>query len=216
MGCIAGPVIANTYIYILEKNWVINNPNIIYYRFIDDIFIASPETLNILEFKSIFLYLKLYIENCETVVFLDLEISYDSVINKLHFSLYIKPTNTFGYLLPSSNHPKHIFANIPTSLIKRIRRICSSYADYIYHSYVLHDRLVKRGYVSNNVKSIIREVAKTERTSLLPYKNKDTSKKECLKLIINYDISYNILNSIIYKIYTDYLMSTHYLVIKEL
>ncbi len=40
MGCIAGLVIANTYIYILEKNWVINNPNIIYYRFIDDIFIA--------------------------------------------------------------------------------------------------------------------------------------------------------------------------------
>jgi hypothetical protein len=54
MGCIAGPVIANIHIYILEKNWVVNNPNIIYYRFIDDIFIASPETLNILEFKSIF------------------------------------------------------------------------------------------------------------------------------------------------------------------
>jgi hypothetical protein len=142
------------------------------------------------------------------VLFLDLEISYDSVINKLHFSLYIKPTNTFGYLLPSSNHPKHIFANIPTSLIKRIRRICSSYADYIYHSYVLHDRLVKRGYVSNNVKSIIREIAKTERTSLLPYKNKDTSKKECFKLIINYDISGNSLNATIYPNYGVYTISS--------
>ena len=71
MGCIAGPVIANTYIYILEKNWVNNNPNIIYYRFIDDIFIASPESLNFNEFKSIFLYLKLNIESYETVVFLD-------------------------------------------------------------------------------------------------------------------------------------------------
>jgi hypothetical protein len=56
------------------------------------------------------------------VVFLDLEISFDSVINKLNFSLYIKPTNIFGYLLPSSNHPKNVFANILTSLIKRIRQ----------------------------------------------------------------------------------------------
>jgi len=110
-------------------------------------------------------------------VFLDLVSIFDSIINKLHFSLYIKPTNTFRYLLPSSNHPKHIFANIPTSLIKRIRRMCSSYADYIYHSYVLHDRLVKRGYVSNNVKSIIREIAKIERTSLLPINIKILQRK---------------------------------------
>lgn len=201
MGCIAGPVIANTYIYILEKGWVIRNPNLIYYRFIDDIFIASPNMLNINEFKSIFLYLKLNIENCETVVFLDLEISFDTTINKLHFSLYIKPTNTFGYLLPSSNHPKHIFDNIPSSLIKRIRKICSSYLNYLYHSYLLHDRLVKRGYVSNNIKSIIREVGKIERTSLLPYKDVNKSKNNSLKFIINYDISYNVLNSFIYKIY---------------
>jgi len=201
MGCIAGPVIANTYIYILEKNWVINNPNLIYYRFIDDIFIASPESLNINEFKSIFLYLKLNIESSETVVFLDLEISFNSVSNKLHFSLYIKPTNTFGYLLPDSNHPGHIFENIPTSLIKRIRKICSTYIDYLNHSYLLHDRLIKRGYASNRIKSIIREVGKIERTSLLPYKEKNDAKNSSLKLIINYDISYNILNSFIYKIY---------------
>ena len=96
------------------------------------------------------------------MVFLDLEISFNSVSNKLHFSLYIKPTNTFGYLLPDSNHPSHIFENIPTSLIKRIRKICSTYIDYLNHSYLLHDRLIKRGYASNRIKSIIREVCKID------------------------------------------------------
>jgi hypothetical protein len=209
MGCIAGPVIANTYIYILEKNWVINNPNLIYYRFIDDIFIASPESLNINEFKSIFLYLKLNIESSETVVFLDLEISFNSISNKLHFSLYIKPTNTFGYLLPDSNHPGHIFENIPTSLIKRIRKNCSKYIDYLNHSYLLHDRLIKRGYASNRIKSIIREVGKIERTSLLPYKEKNDAKNSSLKLIINYDISYNILNSFINRVPTGFALKNH-------
>ena len=38
-------------------------------------------------------------------------------------------------------------------------------------------------------------------SSLLPYKEKNDAKNSSLKLIINYDISYNILNSFIYKIY---------------
>lgn len=116
MGIKAGPVIANLYIYILEKKWLNMNPDIIYYRFIDDIFVATDKRLDLDLFKAEFLYLKLNIENEETVVFLDLEIKFHDLLGKFHFSLYIKPTNTRGYLLPYSNHPKHIFNNIVLSL----------------------------------------------------------------------------------------------------
>ena len=44
--------------------------------------------------------------------------------------MYIKPTNTFSYLLTNSNHPEFIFNNIPKSLFIRIRRICDSLIDY--------------------------------------------------------------------------------------
>lgn len=109
MGCIAGPVIANMYIYILERKWLSMNPDIIYYRFIDDIFIAALIAINLDVFKSNFLYLKLNIECSKNVVFLDLDIKVNKITGRFGFSLFTKPTNTFGYLLPSSNHPKHIF-----------------------------------------------------------------------------------------------------------
>ncbi|RNA07028.1 hypothetical protein BpHYR1_024291, partial [Brachionus plicatilis] len=45
------------------------------------------------------------------------------------------PTNPCNYLIPFSNHPTHIFDNIPISLFIRIRRICSSYIDYLRYNF---------------------------------------------------------------------------------
>ena len=126
MGCVCGPSVANLYLYILERNWISLNPDKIYKRFIDDTFIASLQPVDLEDFKSYFLYLKLNIEMGNTVIFLDLEITFNCILNKIEFSLHVKPTNTFGYLLSNSNHPRHIFKNIPVSLFKRIRRICTS------------------------------------------------------------------------------------------
>jgi len=101
------------------------NKPLIYKRFIDDIFIGSKNSIDINEFTNTFGYLKFNICNDETVQFLDLEISLDKLYNKLNFSLYVKKTNTFSYLNVNSNHPKHIFKNIPKSLFIRVRRICT-------------------------------------------------------------------------------------------
>ncbi|RMZ96578.1 hypothetical protein BpHYR1_028599, partial [Brachionus plicatilis] len=60
--------------------------------FIDDIFIASTKDLNLDEFKSPFLYLKLNFSQDNSM----------SILN-----LYIKPTNSCNYLMPVSNHPEH-------------------------------------------------------------------------------------------------------------
>ena len=86
---------------ILEISWLNFNPELIYYRFIDDIFIASKSDLNLENFRLTFLYLKLNIVKDNEVVFLDLKISFSKILEKFQFDLYIKPTNTFGYLLPS-------------------------------------------------------------------------------------------------------------------
>jgi hypothetical protein len=44
--------------------------------------------------------------------------------NRLVTDLYRKPTDRVQYLFPSSNHPNHIFKNVPYSLVLRLDRIC--------------------------------------------------------------------------------------------
>ena len=91
------------------------------------------------------------------------------------YSLYTKPTNTYSYLLYNSNHPGHIFRNIPKSLFIRIRRICSSYIDYVAQSKKLIIQLYRRGYDLVEVSNTARAIGNLDRTSLLPYKNKNNN-----------------------------------------
>ena len=146
VGIICGPSVANLYLYILERKWMSLNPDVIYLRYIDDNFSAAQRAIDLNDFKKYFLYLKLNMDNGETVIFLDLEISFNYITKKVDFSLYVKPTNTFGYLLPNSNHPSHIFSNIALSLFKRIRKICTSIINYYYHARRLCVQLSKRNY----------------------------------------------------------------------
>ena len=148
----------------------------IYYRFIDDIFISSHAPLDKKDLSDQFPNLTLNIVEDTTVNFLDLNINYDDLLGMLNFSLYIKPTNTFSYLLTTSNHPSQIFKNIPLSLFIRIRRISSTYLDYLYFCSLLIIQLCKRGYDINVVSKIARQVGNNYRVNLLPYKkrlNKD-------------------------------------------
>ena len=126
MGCICGPSIANIFVYILEKKWLCIHKPLVYKRFIDDIFLVSTTKINENDFRQYFLNLNLTITNSKRVNFLDVVITFDTITKKLNTSMYIKPTNTFSYLLTSSNHPSYIFENIPKSLFIRIRRICDS------------------------------------------------------------------------------------------
>jgi hypothetical protein len=215
MGCVCGPSIANLFIFILEEKWLNLNPDIMYYRFIDDIWMAADKQLDLVEFKSYFDYLKLNIESAESVNFLDLEIFFDKITKKMNFSLYIKPTNSFSYLLPSSNHPKHIFDNIIISLVIRIRRICTKTVDYFSHTRNLCLQLVKRGYNFNKINGIIRNVGNIERKKLLPYKPKDNNflNNNSLKIFIKYDDNNYLLKNFLYHCY--YKLKNEFEVIKE-
>lgn len=208
MGCKCGPSIANLFLYLIEKSWISIHSPLIYARFIDDIFYASSTKLDIISFQNHFDYLKLNIIENDIINFLDLYIYYDDITGKINFSLYIKPTNTFSYLLPTSNHPLHIFKNIPKSLFIRIRRICSSYIDYLTHSRNLFVQLLKRNYNPKNVLKCSRLVSNIERESLIPYKSKkDLSSKNNILFFSTYDNSIknlkNLIHTSVYKTFKD-------------
>ena len=171
MGTKCGPTIANIFIAILETKWLYLHKPLVYKRFIDDIFVITYKS-NIESLEKNFGNLKLNLINDKEVQFLDLIISIDEYSNKLKFKLYTKSTNTFQYLFYNSNHPNHIFSNIPKSLFIRIRRICSDYTDYLYYSRRLIVQLLKRGYKFENLLKISLEIGNIDRNKLIPYKDK--------------------------------------------
>jgi hypothetical protein len=203
MGCICGPSIANLYLYLLEMKWLIIRRPLVYYRFIDDIFIVLENELDFEEFESTFVYLKLSVSTGELVNFLDLNIAFNSLTSKIKFSLYTKDTHVNKLLLPTSNHPPHIFKNIPHSLFIRIRRICSDYYDFIDAAKKLGSNLLERGYELKQIRTIFNLTSNLERFDLLPYKYKtnqiDFSKNIPFFFIYNYN--FNHFNSLIFDSY---------------
>ena len=144
-------------------------------RYIDDVFIVSNNMSEIDALNISFLNLKLNTDIGKKVHFLDVEITIDNSTGTLDFSLFIKPTNTFSYLLTSSNHPNYIFKNIPKSLYIRIRRNNSSLHNYFYFSRLLTFQLMNRGYDFKKLRKISNCISKADRSSLLEYKTKQNN-----------------------------------------
>ena len=173
MGSEAGPSIANLFVYLYEKKWLFIYKPLIYYRFIDDIFLALNNNNDIISLQNSFGSLKLNCIEGKNVNFLDLSINLNNNTNKLDFNLYFKPTNTFCYLHTSSNHPGHMFKNIVKSLLIRYRRICTHIYDFAFYSLDLMDKLVKRKYDKNLIFKIFTMVCFLDRKQLLIYKQKN-------------------------------------------
>jgi hypothetical protein len=191
MGCKCGPTVANLYLYILEKHWLFLVRPLLYNRYIDDSAIVCKGKLNVEFYKEQFSPLELTFENNKEMNFLDLIIKVNYILNKLDFNLYIKKTQTFQYVPTSSNHPDYIFKNIPKSLFLRIRRICSNYNDFLYHSRNLIFNLINRGYDFNLLLKTFTLVSKIDRISLIQYKSKDpSSERYTLRINMSYDHNY--------------------------
>ena len=97
--------------------------------------------------------------------------------------------------MTSSNHPSYIFRNIPISLFKRIRRICSSYIDYLHHATILTYNLTSRGYNFKRLKKSMYQIGTIDRSKLLVYKikeSKDLSNNNLFIIKNNFD--FNLLN----------------------
>ena len=201
MGTACGPSVANLYLAYFELRYLSLLKTTIYYRYLDDLFIVSENLLENSDFQVIFPDLSLNVSTSKTVNFLDLNITLN-IYDKLEFNLYIKPTNTFSYLLYSSNHPSFILKNIPKSLIYRIRRICSRIEDFYYHSSILHKNLIQRKYNSKKILNLIRGFSEIDRESLIPYKEKKKFKENFISF--NFYFDKNFLN------FNNYIKNTWY------
>jgi hypothetical protein len=134
MGTRAAPTFANIFMAKIDK-LVLNASDsfsLFFKRFIDYIFMlwkgTESQFLNFM--KKINLihptikFTHSYNLKERSTTFLDTTVQ---VINgKLITNLYRKETDKLQYLLPNSNHPSHIFKNVPSSLALRLVRICSS------------------------------------------------------------------------------------------
>ena len=134
MGTIAAPNIANIFVYCFEKSFLYIYRPLFYCRYIDDIFIILEFNFDINLLINSFPSLTLNVVSDEVVNFLQLNIKLCKLTGSLIFSLFYKPTNTFSYLLTCSNHPSHIFENIPHGLIYNAKRICSEFHDFLFHT----------------------------------------------------------------------------------
>jgi hypothetical protein len=205
MGIICGPTLANLYLSILEEHFLTIEKPIIFYRYIDDIFMIS---LNIYEdsfFNKYFGDLKLNIIRDKMVNFLDLYIKYDDITNSLEFSLFVKPTHTNSYLSTNTNHPKHIIKNIPKAQFLRVKRICTSYIDYIHFSRQLIFQFYAKGYNFRKISHLANVVGGLNRKSLLKYKEKSNNNlgENCAFVINKYDESVKDINSLVYSTWNE-------------
>ena len=108
--------------------WFIMN----YFRFLDDLchkwrkrfdLRAFAEALNAMDMDLEFIMDII----AEQTHYLDVNMYKDG--GRIHFDVYHKPTNAFGYLRYHSSHPRHTVNNIALSLAKRIVRIVSQNRD---------------------------------------------------------------------------------------
>ena len=191
MGAICSPSVTNLFMSILEEKFLTIYRPLAYVRFVDDILAVFRNDFDLNIFKNFFGYLKLNVICNSTVNFLDLLIKFDPVTGKLIFSLYIKPTNTFCYLLPTSNHPNFIFKNIPKCIFFRTRRICTLLSDYYFFSRIYKKQLLLRNYNESVLNKTIRLIANLDREKIIPYSINaikfDTTKKLFFKLPFNFN-----------------------------
>jgi hypothetical protein len=176
MGSKCGPAVANIFVHTYEKLWVSKNKPLMYVRFIDDIFMVIENIEILVEFSNAFGNLKLTISTGEKVQFLDLSISINFINFSLKFEAFFKKTNTFSYLLDSSNHPRFIFKNLPKSLFIRLRRNCSLFSDFIKFSEIITNQLVERGYSLVQINKVFNMVAFLDRNKLLQYRERNVKK----------------------------------------
>jgi hypothetical protein len=159
-----------------------------YKRYIDDILVfwkGTVEQLNtfVTKINSLHHSIKFACDfniTKQSTTYLDTTVSlYRDAINT---DLYRKPTDRVQYLLPSSCHPNHIFANVPFSLALRILRICSTKAALDERLTEVSRMLLSRNYNKNVVKNALSKVRDMDRTIALEKVKKAPNKRIVLAL----------------------------------
>lgn len=174
MGTICAPNYAIIFMDNLETTFLQSQPLVplVWWRYIDDIFFIWTHPRKDLDTFMVSLnrhhptILFTHEINAETIHFLDTTIikTKDGILQS---TLYTKPTDANLYLHYSSCHPNHQKRNIPLGQALRIRRICSTLAEFDRHCRNLLRNFLMRGYPRPLLETAILKARNTDRSNLL-------------------------------------------------
>ena len=150
-----------------------------YWRFLDDCYITweySDEELNKLieMINSMNPMIKFVAtKSVSQISFLDVLITKENT--RLKTEIYHKTTDTRCYVPFDSNHPRHIKANIPYTLARRVRTITDLEEDEAPEYVELKETLGKLSYPRTLINSAIERVKQVEKEGL---RNPEEARKE--------------------------------------
>ena len=197
MGCAAAPSVANLYVGTFEKDFIYNpavNPYIaqisLWLRYIDDVFLLWNGTAaSLLEFHRLLntwnKHLQFTIEHSpDSIHFLDVSVYKHN--NKLHSTIYRKPTDRNTLLHASSYHPSHLKDNLPVGQFMRLRRLCSNKRDFISKSADMQMRFSERGYGRRTTSRAFKRALHSHRDTLLEPRATDSTSSQRTTMTLQY------------------------------
>ena len=169
MGTPPAPPWATLYFALCEEETVprFHGNLLLYRRFIDDILgIWLPDAdattnlsqwtdfkaaINSPTYKLVWDFSQL----CQSIDFMDLHLTIKD--NRIHTTLYEKPTNLHLYIPPSSCHPPGLLRGIVYGLIFRIYTLCTDRVDKKHRTQLFFLQLLRRGYHRNHLLPLFQE-----------------------------------------------------------
>ena len=208
MGTPCACTISDIYICNLIEKALKNNQNklqpTIYKQYRDDGFGIWPhgeaELLNFLaNLNEHHPNIKFTLNYGKQIDFLDTTISINQ-FGTISTETFYKPTATFNYLHPNSNHPNHCKENIAISQTIRHVRNCSNFNTFLHHKHFLEHNLRARGYDHKLVTRKTKTIKYKNRNKYLQYLKKDKTRSENrIPLITTFNKTAPNLNNIIKK-----------------
>ena len=119
-----------------------------------------------------------------SVNFLDMTVILDN--GRLTTDLYTKSVDTHTYLHAKSFHPPSTMAALPKAQFIRIRRICSTIADYQRHATEFVNFFTNRGFKRDKVRKLATEIENMDRDSFLqPQKTKRAVSDDSPRVVLS-------------------------------
>ncbi len=173
MGTRVAPTYANLFMADFEEKniYTLDKPPLVWWRFIDDVFSIFVGTeAEVKEFvdklNDLHDTIKFTVEYTQDRAnFLDTTVYFQD--QRLHTTLYTKPTDSHSYLNFDSCHPLHNKVSIPYSQFLRVRRICFLWIDFIKNALMLRYHLLLRGYPKEICDEAIFKVSKMSQKQAL-------------------------------------------------
>ena len=134
--------------------------------------------------------------------FLDLTITYNPTLHKLHFKTFQKPENLYLYIPPNSAHPPGVIKSLIFGLLRKYKLQNSSVNDFNNIKNKLFARLLARGHSQKDILPIFKEaLLKIHTTNQKPpNKTKNSNNTLFFKLLYQpKNISRNFIQSSFHK-----------------